>query len=128
MHRSFFRWLYQIEQDARGTDETVAALRLAQKSAIAARRTVCASFAASQVSFRISSAYGAGDCSSGAALPHPAGGGDLEVTAASGVAYASLPGAIVFDAAGRPTAAASIAVAGLEGLPIAVEAETGYVH
>ncbi|MBL8448470.1 MAG: type II secretion system protein [Dechloromonas sp.] len=109
-------------------DETVAALRLAQKSAIAARRTVCASFAASQVDFRISSTQGAADCSTGAALGNPSGGGDLSVSAPSGVSFSPVPAALVFDSAGRPGTAASLTVAGLESLPVTVEAETGYVH
>lgn len=111
-------------------DRVVTALRYAQKSAIATRRTTCASFAASpaSVSFRISSSNGASDCSSGSALAGTDGNA-LVVTAGSGVSFSALPTAIVFDAAGRPASAASIAISALSASQaITVEAETGYVH
>jgi len=117
--------------DERGfRDQMVAGLRYAQKTAIASRRTVCASFSASpaQVSFRMSSAYPAADCSAGSALIGPSST-PLVVTAAGTTSFAALPAAIVFDAAGRPGAGATINVAGLPAsLAITVEAETGYVH
>ena len=111
-------------------DEVVAALRYAQKSAVAARRTVCANFSTgpAQVSFSVSNAYPAADCTSGSALIGPSST-PLVVTAAGTTSFAALPAAIVFDAAGRPGAGATINVAGLPAsLAITVEAETGYVH
>lgn len=108
-------------------DETVAALRFAQKTAIATRRTVCASFSTTQVSLNISAAFGAADCSGGAVLPGPSGSA-VAVTATGGVTFVGTPDAIVFDAAGRPVASPNISVNGLPTLPIVVEAETGYVH
>ena len=64
--------------DERGLrDQTQAALRYAQKSAIAARRTACAIFSTAatphRVSLRIASAFGAADCSTGSALLLPDG-------------------------------------------------------
>lgn len=107
-------------------DETAAALRFAQKSAVAARRTVCASFdSASSLSFRISSTYGAADCSVGTALNGPTGGA-LVVTATGGATYSPVPAAVIFDASGRPGGAATITISDAPG--ITVEAETGYVH
>jgi len=125
------RWQGGSGFDERGfRDQVAAALRYAQKSAIAARRTVCASFTTSPsvLSVRISSAYGAADCSTGSALIGP-DSQNLVLTAAAPAAFASVPGSVVFDAAGRPGAAASITFAGLPGtLDITVAAETGYVH
>lgn len=124
------RWGGDTGFEGRGfRDETVAALRYAQKSAIAARRTVCASFTATQASFRVSSAFGAADCTAGTPL---AGARDatLVVNATGSASYSSPPAAIIFDAEGRPTGgAAAISISGLPAnMAIRVEAETGYVH
>ena len=109
-------------------DETASALRFAQKSAIAARRTVCATFGATQVSFRISTDFGVADCTTGSILAGPKGGA-LVVTATGSASYSSAPSAIIFDATGRPSGQAPITVSSLPAsLGITVEAETGYVH
>lgn len=109
-------------------DETVAALRFAQKTAIAARRTVCATFTASQVSFARSEVFGTADCSGGVPLLGP-GSGVLVVAGSNGESYAVQPGTLIFDAAGRPIqGAGTITVSGLPSLPITIQAETGYVH
>ena len=115
-------------------DETMSALRFAQKSAIAARRTVCASFdSTTEVSFRIASAFSpsnsfsAADCTTGSVLSGPKGGA-LVVKATGDAHYSSLPAAIVFDAGGRPGGSASISINILDAPGITVEAETGYVH
>lgn len=124
------RWHGETGFEERGfRDETVAALRYAQKSAIAARRTVCASFTSTGATFSISSAFGAVDCTVGSAL---AGAKDavLTVTATGSASYSPVPAAVIFDAEGRPTSgAATISINGLPAsLAILVEAETGYVH
>lgn len=109
-------------------DETASALRFAQKSAIAARRTVCATFSANQVSFRISTDFNAVDCTTGSVLAGPKGGA-MVVTATGSTSYSPVPSAIIFDANGRPGGAATISVSTLPAsLGITVEAETGYVH
>lgn len=109
-------------------DETMSALRYAQKSAIAARRTVCAEFSDStSVNFKIATTAGTTDCATSNALIGPQGDVALIVTAKDS-RFATYPASIVFDAAGRTVAAASITVDNLAGLPITVEAETGYVH
>lgn len=117
--------------DERGfRDRVVAGLRYAQKSAIASRRTVCASFSSppASVAFAISTANGAANCAAGNALSGPEGN-PLVVTATGSVTFAALPADVVFDAGGRPGGAASINVSGLPAaLAITVEAETGYVH
>lgn len=125
------RWGGESGFENRGfRDQIIAALRYAQKSAIAARLTACATFSTSpaQVSFRVSSANGASDCTTGSTLAG-ADGLPLVVAASSGTTFSAAPGSVVFDAAGRPVAAASISIAGLPAaLAITVEAETGYVH
>lgn len=124
------RWSGDTGFESRGfRDELQAALRYAQKSAVAARRTVCADLSAVPVSFRIATNSGSSDCSVGSSL-EAAQGGPLQVSPSNGVSLASAPNSIVFDAAGRPLAgAASISVSGLSSsLAITVEAETGYVH
>lgn len=117
--------------DERGfRDRIVTGLRYAQKSAIAARRTVCASFSTppAQASFRISENNGAADCSVGAVLVGP-DAAPLVIAATGNATFLALPADVVFDAAGRPNAAAAISVSGLPAtLAISVEAETGYVR
>lgn len=119
--------------DERGLrDQTQAALRYAQKSAIAARRTACATFSTAatphRVSLRIASAFGAADCSAGSALLLPDGAS--EVVASGGATFSAAPASIVFDANGR-AALATVSVTNLSAtldIRIRVEAETGYVH
>lgn len=125
------RWNGTSGFDERGfRDNIAAALRYAQKSAVASRRTVCATFSTppAQVTFRISNFNGAADCSDGVALAGP-NSSALVVTATGKAVFSSLPASIVFDAAGRPGGAAAINVSGLSAAQvITVEAETGYVH
>lgn len=111
-------------------DQVVAALRYAQKSAVAARRTVCVSFSTSpsKVDFSISSTYPAANCSVGSSLVGP-DGTNLSVVASGSTTISSSASSFSFDAAGRPSVAASITVSGLPAtLAITVESETGYVH
>ena len=126
------RWSSGTGFESRGfRDEVVSGLRYAQKSAIAARRTVCATFDASlaRVDFFISSNQGASDCSTGSELAGPQGTPFI-VTATGPASFASLPANVIFDSAGRPSSgAASISVSGLPASKsITVEAETGYVR
>lgn len=117
-------------EERRFRDELLSALRYGQKSAIAARRTVCASFTASppRADFRLSSANGAADCTTGAVLAGPDGNA-LVVTATGNADFAALPGNVVFDAGGRPGARATIDFSGLDvALSITIEAETGHVR
>ncbi len=125
------KWNGSSGFDERGfRDQVVAGLRYAQKSAIASRRTVCASFSTppAQVSFRISNVNGAADCTAGSTLIGP-NSNALVVTATGGTSFATLPASIIFDAAGRPGSGTTINVSGLPAaLAITLEAETGYVH
>lgn len=111
-------------------DQIVAALRYAQKSAVAARRTVCVTFSSSpsRVDFTISAAYPAANCAGGAALAGPDGTAH-SVVPNGGVTFSSSVASLTFDAAGRASSGASITVTGLPlTLAITVESETGYVH
>lgn len=125
------RWDGSSTFDERGFRESVAtSLRYAQKSAIAARRTVCATFSTvpAAVTFNISSVNGATDCSVGNALIGP-NGNVMDVRAPGKAGFSVVPASVIFDAGGRPDSGASIEVIGLPAaLAITVEAETGYVH
>lgn len=119
------RFFDRADFDARAfLDQTAAMLRYAQKAAIAQRRSVCASFTANTVSLTID-ANGDGSCETG--LVGPAGGAPYSVTAPGAVVFSPTPAALSFAADGRPSAGASITVAGAAGT-LVVEAETGYVY
>jgi MSHA pilin protein MshC len=126
------RWNGRSGFDERGfRDGIVVALRYAQKSAVASRRAVCASFSTSPsvATFRISTVIGAVDCSTGSSLIGPDGSNPIVVQAQGAAIFSSVPTNIVFDPAGRPGGAASIVISGLpSSLDISVEQETGYVH
>lgn len=120
------RFFDRRDFDARAfLDEARAALRYAQKAAIAQRRTVCVSFTANSVTLRIRSSAGDGACDTD--LTGPAGGAPYTVAAPGSVTFSSTPADFSFDAEGRPSAGQAIAIDGI-ATTIAVEAETGYVH
>lgn len=119
------RFMDRTGFDVFGYSELVReALRFAQKSAIAKRRTVCVSLSAGSLSLKVSTSFG-GSCTP--ALLDPSSGQAYTLSARSGVSVADA--AFSFDALGRPSAQQSIAVSG-GGVTqnIVVEAETGYVH
>lgn len=118
------RFFDRATYDARAfLDETRAALRYAQKAAIAQRRTVCVDATAASLTLRIRSSEGAGACDLD--LAGPTGVSPHTVTAPTGSGYASFA-SFSFSAEGRPSAPASFTIAGFA--PILVEAETGYVR
>jgi MSHA pilin protein MshC len=122
--------------DRRGFyDETLAALRYAQKAAIAQRRNVCIAFTATTVTLTIAADAGsASPCALG--LAGPTGANPFVVTSrTAGVAsFSATPTNFQFDALGRPRTGADALIATqtfqVAGLPhnITVEQETGYVH
>ena len=108
-------------------DQVQAALRYAQKTAIAQRRNVCVAFtlgAPSTVTLTIANASGAASpCV--ANLEFPEGGNTI--TAPTGIAFAALPADFSFNGQGSPTVGQTINVNGVAN-GITIEAETGYVH
>lgn len=102
-------------------DKSVAVVRLAQKTAVAWRRSVFVCVSATQVT-----AGTAGGC--GTPLTYPSGAPATE-TAPSGVTLS--PVAFSFDGLGRPSSGATITftstIAGDPARTITVAAETGYV-
>ncbi|MCX8086955.1 MAG: prepilin-type N-terminal cleavage/methylation domain-containing protein [Rhodocyclaceae bacterium] len=119
------RFFDRRDFDARAfLDEVAAALRYAQKAAIAQRRTVCVAFDANSVTLRIRSAPGNGACDTD--LTGPAGSTPYTVTAPGSVTFSPTPAGFSFDAEGRPSTGSTIAIGGIT-TTITVEPETGYV-
>lgn len=113
--------------ESRGfADQTLAALRYAQKAAIAQRRSVCATFTTTSLTLQIASASGVSTCNTN--LANPAGGNSFTVTPrSSGIAYTTLPTNFYFNALGQPSTTQTILVNGATG-SITIEQDTGYVH
>lgn len=121
--------------DSRGFhDVTLSYLRYAQKTAVAQRRTVCASFTTTSVALQIAKNAAAFDCAgvNGVALNGPDGKASATVTTMNYGATA--PTAFGFDGLGQPVnssgallATQTLSVVG-SGRTITVESGTGYVH
>lgn len=118
-------------------DQTLAALRYAQKAAVAMRRDVCVAIDANAGTLALTYAAtaGAGQPCNGGDLLNPASGQAFVITAPAGVGFAA--GAnFMFDSLGRPLAAngallgAATSIQLVGGAPqvVTVEPETGYVH
>jgi MSHA pilin protein MshC len=107
--------------EARLYDETAAALRFAQRSALSMQRTVCATFTANTLALTYDPNYATAACA--IALAGPAGGAYV-VNAPSGTTLAAVN--FSYDRAGRPSTGQTITVSG--GRQIFVEAESGYVR
>ncbi len=105
-------------------DQVQASLRYAQKVAIAQRRFVCAAFTANSVTLTTG-----GTAACGTALQSPTGDPSYVVNAPANTSFAAVPANFSFDAQGRPSFAANVAIAVADAAnPITIEAETGYVH
>jgi MSHA pilin protein MshC len=101
--------------------QTMQALRFAQKAAIAKRRLVCVSIASNTLTLQFASAYGANACDT--VLP------TTLQAAPNGVGISSI--SFNYDPLGRPsfTATQTLSVTGGSATQsITLEAETGYVH
>lgn len=125
------RFLTRSEFDVFGfTEQTRAALRFAQKSAIAKHRKVCVSIAGNALSASFAPVFKEGvdvACDASYPLREPAGGENLGVAAVNGINIT--PTNFSFDALGRPSAGQVLSVSGGSSTrTITVEAETGYVH
>lgn len=107
-------------------DSILAALRYAQKAAIAQRRTVCLTFTLNSVTARVASAASPStNCDTNLAGPN--GTSPYTVTARGTSVFAAVPAAFNFSALGRASLGQTIQVADLTR-SITIEAETGYVH
>lgn len=117
--------------EARGLrDETAAALRYAQKSAIASRRWVCVNFTANNVTATVAPSFSVpANCAGGADLIGPTGK-VLAVNATGGSSFSAFPaGGLMFNALGQPNGPVFPLLIQVAGVPdLAVEPETGYVH
>lgn len=124
------RWRGDTGFETRGfRDEVASALRYAQKTAVASRRRVCVSFTATSLSATIDSAFDANDCHvAGAISLIGPEGAPLAVSAQGTATFSPVPGMLIFDTQGRPGGGATLQFADLGGMPIRVEAGTGYVH
>lgn len=111
-------------------DQTLAALRYAQNTAVATQRTVCANFTPAvnptTLTLRYSNSYLVPACDTdlippgGGAAPHTVvGQGGAQFLSASDLSFS-------YDRVGRPSAARTIDLVG--GRQIVVEADTGYVR
>jgi MSHA pilin protein MshC len=112
--------------DNRGfSDETLAALRYAQKAAIAQRRTVCVGFSSTTVTLTMASVAGVSTCNIN--LTGPTGTSPFQVTAHPGVTFSTTPTNFQFNALGQASIGQTLQVNGASG-SITVEQDTGYVH
>jgi len=100
------------------------ALRYAQKSAIAKRRTVCVNSAGNTLALTYSSSFG-GACDRD--LINPADQGAYRLTAPNNITLSAA--SFNYNALGQPSAAPSLTIAGGDQtITIAITAETGYVQ
>lgn len=114
--------------EARGFhDQTAAALRYAQRTAVAARRPVFVAFSPVAGACAVTACY---DSACSAPLLAPAGGGALCVRAPSAVTFTASVAAIAFDSLGRPDQPVSLTIgsAGEPDRTITVVAATGHVR
>ncbi|PWB49927.1 MAG: hypothetical protein C3F18_09640 [Nitrosomonadales bacterium] len=119
------RFYDQNAFDARGFyDETLSILRYGQKTAVAQRRMVCASFTATSVTLQVATSFG-GTCDKD--LAGPGGGTPYQINARGSVQYNPVPSSISFNPDGSASAAASIQVGGFPDA-ISVVKETGHVY
>jgi len=118
-----------VFDQATAYQQTLGALRYAQRTAAAYQRTVCVYFTANTVTLGYRSTYGDTACNAGtdAALIPPGGGAaPYQVATPGGVTLGFTSANFYFDLLGRPSGAQTITVSGMS--PITVEAESGYVH
>jgi MSHA pilin protein MshC len=128
-----------VSLDTRGfTDQTLAMLRYAQKTAISQRRTVCVSIAANAVSLSYLVPPAANTTCPGTSIVQPGGSSAFSVATPSGVSV-TLGGTtspFSFSPLGQPsgstgvpmTAAVTVTVTGDVVNTITIEQETGYVR
>ncbi len=111
-------------------DETLAALRYAQKAAIAQRRNVCVTLTSTTVTLTIANTAGnAAPCNT--PLSSPTGVAPFLVSARPGINFSGALSNFSFNALGKPNpdTQVSLSIVGDgSSRTITVERETGYVH
>jgi MSHA pilin protein MshC len=113
--------------EARFFDESITALRYAQRSALTMQRTVCVAFTGTTtITLTFDNAYGGTTCP-GTNLPRPDGATQYVVAAPNGVGFTVAPTSFRFDRVGTPNVAQTLNVSG-GGQQIVIEAVTGHVH
>ena len=121
------RFMARSEFDARGFfDATASALRYAQKSAVAQRRTVCVSFVGNTLALNLADLFGTTLCNT--PLTGPDGVAPYTLTVPPGVAWTASPADFNFLPSGEASANQTLGVSGLPGRSITVWAATGYVQ
>jgi type II secretory pathway pseudopilin PulG len=120
--------------EARLFDETQAALRYAQRTALAYQRTVCVYITSTTVTLRYRTAYADtnANCNPGTDAPLPSPGavnpaGTYTVTRQGNAAIAPASLNFSFDRIGKPSLGANQTVT-VGTRSMTIEAETGYVH
>jgi len=109
-------------------DQTLAALRYAQKTAVTMQRRVCVTFTGgTQLALTYSSAYTPPACDTN--LMPPAGGSGAAYTVvAQGAAGYSGEASFFYDRIGRPSIVVPMSIVISSGRQITIEPESGYVH
>ena len=119
------RFSRSMFDDAQLYDQTLAALRYAQRTAMAYQRTVCVTFTGgNQLSLTYASAYGSSVCNTN--LIPPGGNTATYVLTAPGSATYTAAANFNFDRVGRPSAGQTVTLS--SGRTILVETETGYAR
>lgn len=108
-------------------DRVKSTLEYARKSAVAQRRLVRVTIAASSLTVEAQKQTPEGEGTAGWVALNLAGGNTNSFAAPSGVSLAPANDVVTFNALGRPDAAKSFTVSGGVGT-ITVEAETGHVR
>jgi MSHA pilin protein MshC len=119
--------------EAAFAEETTAALRYAQRSAITMQRTVCVDFTGVSLTLRYLTNYPDSNCAVDPSLPLLLPATGLSQVSAgharafvSSASYNPVPVAFSFDRTGRPSAGQVVTLN--NGITITVGAETGYVR
>jgi MSHA pilin protein MshC len=121
------------QDELRFYEQTLAALRHAQNTAVTTQRTVCAVFTGTTLVLRYAPSYGTATCLSTDGVKPPGGGSaPYTVTAQGNAGYSSTPSNFNYDRSGRPVdnggAALGQTIAFIGGKQIVIEVDTGYAR
>lgn len=107
-------------------DEALAAVQFARKTAVASRRNVCAIVSGSTLSLTMATLAGSAQACSTSVI-NPAGGNYVVSPRHADVVFSGSFN-VTFDGQGRPSAGASITIAGDTNYTLSVAAGTGYAN